>query len=922
MRRLWSHIILAATSLMMVGATFATVVTNIDSNIEYSSGRELVFRVAHRGEDGNPKDAELGITDLDKVNKIADVMEDRLKTANVSRYEIVVQGYDTIKVSLVQDSDSQYEIIKNYLPFNGSLAISNSKGTYALADEFLKEGEKAYLQATDNSYPQVIIPIQKDGTKFQEVYTEAKEMNDNGTGEVEVEDEDADESEEEHEHQHKAYLYLWYDFVEDYYSYDKINQNNKDTYDPTIATKVLMTFDSANPFYVDEDEKEQDALRAYITPQKESSEEVTADDLKSAYENARYFVNLVNAGKIDADDEYTVSYLFSEKAQMLVEQGDGLVSLGKNVSVAWSRTFIATLCAVVVVSLLLVYFYRLGALSIATTSIVSTFAGLIFIVVFNAEFTIAGVIGLIALALTSIFSGIIYLNKFKEECYRGRSLRKANTEAAKKALLPTIDVHVVLVALGIGAYALGGPLMKAVALATILGGVVSLILNIFGLRGLMWLVTNEQGLNNRYDLFDVSNDQVPNALEEEKQKYYGANADRDFTKHKKPVAIVSGVLLVAGLATMIVMGVVNKGAVYNTNKELGYSQVYVQYKSSSVNNTYLSANTKENLDKMLDNAYLEDGRQLSQIATVDSYDYTTKYESTLSGITSVYYGYYRVTFSEEIKLGDLKVTTDDAVITYKDGDFEVKKPASDFFDMSFLATEKAAGGAGLAFDQNNVTISLKNGQRVNSDQPEFVSVILATTVAAGISFLYLLLRYRLSRGLASLGIAVLAVGISAGLFSMLYFIPATTYASVALFLVALFTFDAAILFMNKEREMFLEDRTKDNSIEAREALMKRAMGISSTPITIGYIIALYLGVNFFGFMINSVSWIFLLVVLGLTVAVAVVLILFGPLAQLLFGWFSKVKIARPKANKKAKPRPVRVKKSAEPEEAIFIGIND
>ncbi len=923
MRRLWSHIILAATSLMMVGATFATVVTNIDSNIEYSPGRELVFRVARRGEDGNPKDDELGNADLEKVNEIADIMEERLKTANVSRYEIVVQGYDTIKVSLVQDSDSQYEIIKNYLPFNGSLAISNSKGTYALADEFLKDGEKAYLQGDDNAYPQVIIPIDKMGDKFQAVYTEAKEMSDNGTGEVEIEEEEHEHEEgEEHEHQHKAYLYLWYNYVEDYYSYDKINKDSPETYDPIIATKVLMTFDAANPFYVNEDGEEQEALRAYIAPDKDSSEEITADDLKQSYMNARYFVNLINAGKIDAKDEYTVSYLFSEKAQMLVEQGDGLVTLGKNISVAWSRTFIATLCAVVVVSLLLVYFYRLGALSIATTSIVSTFAGLIFIVVFNAEFTLAGVIGLIALALTSIISGIIYLNKFKEECYRGRSLRKANAEAAKKALLPTIDVHVVLVAIGIGAYALGGPLMKGLALATILGGVVSLILNIFGLRGLMWLVTNEQGLNNRYDLFDISNEQVPNALEEEKQKYYGANADRDFTKHKKPVGIVAGVLLVASIATMIVMGVVNKGAVYNTNKELGYSQVYVQYKSSTANNTYLSATTKENLNKMLDNAYLQDGTKLSTIATVDSYDYTSTYESTLSGLTAVYYGYYRVTFSQEIELGKAETTDDDTVIVYKAGDKEIKKPASEFFDLSFLTTEVVDDGAGLAFDQTNVTLSLKNGQRVNSDQPEFVSLILATTVAVGISFLYLLLRYRLSRGLASLGIAVLAVGISAGLFSMLYFIPATTYASVALLLVALFTFDAAILFMNKEREMFLEDRTKDNSIEAREALMKRAMGISSTPITIAYIIALYLGVNFFGFMINSVSWIFLLVVLGVTIAVAVVLILFGPLAQLLFGWFSKVKIARPKKESKKKARPVRVKKSAEPEEAIFIGIND
>ena len=914
MRRLWSHIILAATSLMMVGATFATVVTNIDSNIEYSPGRELVFRVSQKGEDGNPKDAELSKNDLEYVQDIANTMEERLKTANVSRYEIVVQGYDTIKVKLVQDNDSQYEIIKNYLPFNASLAISNSKGNYALASEFLKEGEKAYLQADDNTYPQVIIPINKDSEQFQAVYTEAKEMVDNGTGEVEVEDEDED-GDGEHEHHHKAYLYLWYNYVEDYYSYDKINQNSPDTYDPTVATKVLMTFDAANPFYTNEDGEEQDALRAYITPnQSEESTDITPETLKQTYENARYFVNLLNASEINND--YTVSYIFSEKTEMLVENGDGLVSLGKNITVAWSRTFIATLCAVVVISLLLIYFYRLGALSVATTSIVSTFAGLIFIVIFNAEFTIAGVIGLICLALTSIISGVVYQNKFKEECYRGRSLKKANSEAAKKALLPTIDIHVVLVSIGIGAYVLGGPLMKAVALATILGGVVSLILNIFGLRGLMWLVTNEQGINNRYDLFDVSADQVPNALEEEKQKYYGANADRDFTKHKKPVGIVAGVLLLASIVTLIVVGAVNNGAVYNTDKSLNYSQVYVEYRSSTADNTGLSASTKEQLDKMLKYSYLEDGRSLESISEVKAYPYTTSYKSTLSGLTTVYYGYYRITFNEFI--------SGDQMITYKEeGDAEgVKEEASEFFDIAFLTTAKVDNGAGLSIDQNNVTISLKNGERINSDQPEFTSLLLATTMAAGISFLYLLLRYRLSRGIAALGIVVLAVGISAGIFSMLYFVPATSYVSVSLLLIALFTFDIAILFMNKEREMFLEDRNRDNSPEAREALMKRAMGISSTPIVISYIMALYLGVNFFGFMINSVSWVFLIVVLGVSIATAVVLILFGPLAQILFGWFAKVSIARPKANKKAKARPTRVKKSAEPEEAIFIGIND
>ena len=896
MRRLWSHIIIAATSLVMVGATFATVVTNIDSNIEFTSGRELVFRVAEKGDDGNP-DESITFDNTDAVNEIAGIMEERLKTADVSRYKVETQGYDTIKVSFVEESDSQYEIIKNYLSFNASLAISNSKGTYALATEFLNSKKDAYMETTDG-YPAIIIPIDKDNEMFQAVYTEAKEMSDNGEGEVEVED-DSGEDEEEHEHQHKAYLYLWYNYVEDYYSYDKIDQNNSDTYDPTIANKVLMTFDAANPFLDDD----QDELRAYVNPSNGESE-VTADALKTAYENARYYVNLLNAGEMN----YHVSFLFSEKADAWVEE---LVSLGEHENIAWSRTFIATLCAMVVVSLLLVYFYRLGALSVATTSIVSTFFGLLFVVLFGAEFNIAGIVGLISLALTSVISGIIYLNKLKDECYRGRSLKKANAEAAKKALLPTIDVHVVLVAAGVASYLLGGVIMKGFALCTILGGLVSLVLNLAGLRGLLWLATNEQGIANRYDLFDVSKDQVPNALEEEKQKYFGANADKDFTKSKKPVGIIAAILMVASVAGLVFFGVKNNGSVYGTGDKLGNSQIYVSYTSETANNTALSTDVKSRLDTMLDRAYL-DGQKLADCTQIDSYDYTSQYKTTKSGVDTVYYAYYRITFN--------KALTGEETITYKDesGNESFSETAEVFFTMDTLNSTSLAN---LNFD-HNVDISLKNSVRVNADQPEFKSLILASTVLAGISFAYLLLRYRLSRGIAVLGIATLSVGISAGIFALLFFLPVTSYVSVALPFIALFTFDIAVLFMNKEREMVLEDRSRDNSVEARENIMKRALGISSTPITISFIIALYLGVNFFGFMFTSVSWVFLLMILGVCIATGLVLVIFGPFAHMLYKAFSKVKIAKPAKASKKKKAPVRVKKSAEPEEAIFIGIND
>ena len=187
--------------------------------------------------------------------------------------------------------------------------------------------------------------------------------------------------------------------------------------------------------------------------------------------------------------------------------------------------------------------------------------------------------------------------------------------------------------------------------------------------------------------------------------------------------------------------------------------------------------------------------------------------------------------------------------------------------------------------------------------------------------LYLLLRYRLSRGLASLIITVLTVGISAGIFSLLHFLPVTSYAGIAIPFVAIFALAIAIILMNKERDMVLDDRNRDNSVEARNALMVKATALASTPMTIAFIMALYLGVNFFGFMFTSVSYIFLAVILGVAIATGLTLVCFGPIAQVFYKAFHGVQLIKPKAKKK-KARPVRVNKSAEPEEAIFIGIND
>ena len=44
MRRLIAHIGLALTALVLVGTTYTKVVSNVDSNIEFKNGKQLVFR--------------------------------------------------------------------------------------------------------------------------------------------------------------------------------------------------------------------------------------------------------------------------------------------------------------------------------------------------------------------------------------------------------------------------------------------------------------------------------------------------------------------------------------------------------------------------------------------------------------------------------------------------------------------------------------------------------------------------------------------------------------------------------------------------------------------------------------------------------------------------------------------------------------
>lgn len=220
------------------------------------------------------------------MNVAAKTMKERLKKTNTASYQVETLENENIKVSFV-GNDNEKKLVSKYLLYDGTVSLSNSKGTYVKASEFLNKSKEAYYEIANDGFASIIIPINFDSELFKAVYLEAKDMSENNTGEVEIEVEDDSGEENEHEHIHKAFLYLWYNYIEDYYSYDKINQNNPESYDPKIASEVLMAFDAADPFLDDK----HDALKAYF---------VSADfDLESTKSIANYYTNIINAEPLD-----------------------------------------------------------------------------------------------------------------------------------------------------------------------------------------------------------------------------------------------------------------------------------------------------------------------------------------------------------------------------------------------------------------------------------------------------------------------------------------------------------------------------------------------------------------------------------------------------------------------------------------------
>lgn len=909
MRRLWAHIIIAFTAIVAVFASIPALINRISTNGDYETRRQFTFQLSERekeDDDDNPKDLT-----KDSAKEMAKIMEKRLIAYDISSYEITTSANkdigDVINVTFYADNAENYKNVVTYLTFSGSFAMVNNNDDLVESDLF-RRGNAYIKEASVNDYPTIILPVKTDTTEWENLV-------ENATKNPITESSEESSEGEEQESTSYARLYMLYNYQKGD-TYQTLTEKSK------LEEKTFMQFD----FDPSEDNKEREDLYLGSGAKKSLFKKIGFQDtngngvadrseVKAAYDQAEYLLHLFNAEALDYDVE-CISGLASGTEVWVKSKVEDITTLeGK---IAWNSTLTAFIAAFVIITILLVVFYRIGAISAAVTTLVSGFGAFAFMVLAGMEYNALAVVGIVLVSLISLVSNIIYLNKLKEDSYRGHTLKKANTEASKKSLLPIVDIHVVSLLIGLMCYLLGGVALHSFSAILSLGTILSLIINTLGLKGMVWLPTNTTALIGKYEYFGIDSNNVPNHLAEEKQRYFGAYADKDLSSKKKPLGIVSGALFGLSLIGVILSASLSGGSIFKkeVSKVTG-NEIYIQNKiivKDSDSESPLNDNTlyEDILDRIALISYDKDNNEVqTKLSTYvsDFRSFAIEKTETIEDEQITYRTTYYVIKTKSILKKDTLTVIEGEVYP----DLTIEEAINDYFTLTELWTSSEENLMSLKDVSSYVTV-------VN---PDWQKITLATVVALLAITLYLLARYRLSRGLASLVFPVAVSGVSLGLIALLSAIGASLPGTVGIVLpvASVVTYLFMILFMNRERELIVDDKVKDDSNEHRAELAKKAMGMSFTPILATAVIGIYLFINFFGFGPASASYLYLFCIVISLFALALVAVLYVPLATLFYKWFSNVKFsARPRENKKNRKQVV--KKSAEPEEAIFIGIND
>lgn len=897
MRRLIAYISMVIAILIGVGVSFSPTFVKMKEGREFASGREIVFNLKNKEntEDPVPSDA---------ANKVADIMKERLDLMNVEDYSVKIgtneddpsQVYaDTISVSFSTQDDTLFNYVSRLLEFSGKDYSLRGNLDEAFAEKVF-ENVEAYIWRDSGTIPYVVFPVSDvDAVKtFLKVVSGEDEEDDSTKASLVLPTKYAEVGEGEGEggegEQKTPDVFLVGNWEDD----DSIEKSAENPYS---AEKVICSWNHENIWNPDSKEAETEFRFLCGSANEQGEYDLTA--LKKANQQASFLLGMFNAKEYDVtvtnkykdvsvDGGIKYNYLTVDPSY------EALVShSGSDAKLAFSATLKASLIGIVIVSLLIAMFFRLQSLAAIATTLLNLFLTFLLFFAMTPTFNVAAIVGGIVVAILSIFGQVVYMHRFRDEVYKGRSMKKANTEAFRRSNLIVLDGSVIVAASGLLFYLLGGEALKSFGVIAFFGAIISLLMFHIVYRILNWLLANTTGIQDKYNLFNIDGSKVPNIALDEKPNYESPYEKTNFTKKRKLLGIIGGALLVASLAGIITFGAIN-GSPINTSKSS--DDISVIYTSIQADDDRLNATLFE--DEILKNVVI-DGKAINvknvkvTLQETKSYDLDEKLDKT--------------TYCYVAKL--------DSVLSNKKVQYKVGENLTDVDTVQEAIDELVHNYEVIPLEQVSTEVRTTSETVSTPNQGE---IALAAGITIAAAFVYCAFRYRLSRACSLLVTSAGVTTITYGLLALTR-LATSNVSAILLPLVAVSSLLTALFYLSREKELDKEEKAHD--AEKRSALVARAASLSALPIFTFSLIAGYLAINFFGFGPVELTILFGAVIVGTILTVIASLSLLGPLAAFFDKLFSKVRLPKFRRNKENKQRSLKPKTS-EPQETIFIGIND
>ena len=949
MRRYIAYLTLSAAMLIASGAALAPTVMNMDADLAYAEGQTFYFKASEyldESQNGNYGVADqygalefLTEDDIDKngeyiVEDIAATMRTRLDTWGISEYEVKTQGYDTIAVSLrtPKDSSIQYNYLKDYLSFSGQdYEIDASNTTADSSDEdgaynhnskweTLLDGQTARIEEIDmNSYsvPVVVMPIAND-EESKDAFLKLLEYCAKNTQEEEKDD-DGNVTQEAK----ACSLVLWSNRLESDKYEDKSN--------PNIGAKIIGEWNASHDqcvWYASDDDKENKTnphLQLIPKSDATSGESYDPNHTKEAYEAAVYLCNKLNASNYsytnssNVETKYAVSFTYSETAKASVEN---FVELGAwTMALSSTRTLWASIGIIVALAIVLAFYERIFAIHHVANVMAVGVSSLLLFSAFGSQFNIAALIGLGVTAAITLFGSLYYSRKLKDELYKGRTLKKANQEASKKSTLPIIDFGVIAIIVGIFVYIFGGDIASKAGVMLVSGGVLSIAANLILTRLQFWLLANDSTFPSHIQKqLGIQTDRIPNLAEEEKQTYFGAYAEKDFTKGKKISLVALCLLLLGGIGTMIGFGIANNGDVYNDASYRGGGTVLrIDLRADKENQVYALQYSEEgkifNEDAAKDShddifhQYRINGKTLAELTSNFSVSESPKvvYSVEAGAETPTEYHWYYY----QAELANKLIDDNNLLIENWNGNAWAN---TGYTSLEDLSTALIMG------DDANIIVSFKQIDAATLT-PYLGQIALGVGIGLACVLLYMVIRYRPSRGIAATLLVTSTSYLSVAFFTITR-IATAPVAGLAAIPVAVIGMGLTIFILASEKNIYRESREKDKTTlefhnQCLDLALRRESGTTIIAFLLAWAIAIIALLGPYAYFMPHLGW-----VIGLAFTLMAILTLMVPFALVLAKAFSKIKFKPIKKKKKKGGQLMKKRNSAEPEEAIFIGIND